>query len=560
MLKASILIAALTLGGCASYQRDERLVAATLRGDFGAARLATQGAASADLSDRGYMLDRLKALILTLAEGVPDSAGAYADGVYEVLRTQGLNADRTVPSFFLGEGGVRVWKGEPFEQAMGYTYVAVYEAARGNWGNARAAANNSIFLLRDFSGALRGRAGGDPLAERQRLIEIAQARGDTDRVDSLGVDYRPVASDFELGYALKALAARAAGDSAEANEACAQLASVAPRLAPLAEQIRAGPYNVVLVVDVGVGPAKVAAGPDGAIALFQPTMRSDDAPLVVRVAGGGAGQSFPLLTDLNRLAQDLRWNNLEDLRLAKSAIGSAMLAGGLVTAGVTAGDNNPTAALVGLGVAAVGALLKGTSAADTRHCEVMPQRVYVALLDLRQARSTVELSVAGTPVRLVLPDVPAPADGRLLLRYVRVPQSPDAWTSAGRSLYASDDGPGAGRPQLPWVLGGRDVRTPSPQVMQDYYAAGLPRDVTSGDLSALYREEGVRIVAENPTGPFGRHILEGGDALYSPQAGTAGYARLFAQEHPAYRPRSPRLHALAQRLASEGVRGGAPAR
>ncbi len=549
LLTKSLLLLTALLGGCNAYQRDEALVARTARGDFGEARLSAQQRVTTDPGDRNFMLDRYKALIVTLAEGLPDVAAVHADRVYEMLRTQGLNEDNTVPSFFFGEGGVRVWKGEPFEQAMGYTYVAIYEGLRGDWGNVRAAANNSLFLLRDFSGALQG-AGGDQLSQRERLIETAQRNEQSGRSanhpDTLPVDYRPVASDFELGYALKALAARARGDTAELNEAVTQLSQVAPHLRSLAQRIQSAPFNTAIIVDAGLGPRKIATGPDGVIASFAEVSRSDAEPLVVRVGNDEGG--FPVLTDLNRLAGDLKWNNLEDLRVAKSTVGSVLMIGGVATA---AASRDRTTQLAGLGAAVAGALLKATSSADTRHCEVLPQRVYIALVSIPDSGTgaLVELSIRNRGgAMLRLPAVPAPATGQIALRYVRLPESSAAWATSGQLRYTADGmSPGA---CLPYILGGTDVRTPNPQVMQDYYAGGLPRDLTSEDLLAIYREEGIKVVALNPSAPFGRHILEGGDALYSPQPCTTGFVRLFCQDHPAYRPRSPRLQELTRRLGA----------
>lgn len=553
ILGLALVAAAASLTGCTGYQRDEQMVQATVRGDFGSARFAAQHQAAADPADRRYILDQYKALIMTLAEGIPDSAAVQADRVYQILRTQGLNDDKTVPSFFFGEGGVRIWKGEPFEQAMGYCYVGLYEAARGQWGNARAAANNSLFLLRDFSGALHARGEVGSVEDRERLIEMAaQSKGGGDAPDSFPVDYRPVASDFELGYALKAISARAMGESAEVREACAQLVQVAPHLRSLAQQIEGGAYNTVLVVDFGIGPAKIATGTDGAIAMFRPSTRSDNDPLVVRVGGSEAG--FPVVTDLNRLARDLKWSNLEDLRVAKSTIGSVLVAGGLMTAAITANDDNPTAALIGLGVAGLGAIMKATSAADTRHCEVLPQRVYIALLNLPPGTSAVDLSVRAFGVQMNMPAMSPPVGG-VQLRYVRLPDVRSGWATSGRVEYVSDamgDRVGA---VLPYILGGRDVRTPTPAVMQDYYDAGLPRSITSDDLASMYREEGIIIVANNPTGQFGRHVLEGGDALYSPQAGTTGFVRLMCQGHAPYQPKTSRVRGLADQLRAGG--GGA---
>ena len=72
---------------------------------------------------------------------------------------------------------------------------------------------------------------------------------------------------------------------------------------------------------------------------------------MVTSAGGASGQ-FPVVTDLNRLAQDVKWTNLEDLRLAKSAIGDVLLVGGGVTA---VASRNRTAQAAGAGAAVLGA-------------------------------------------------------------------------------------------------------------------------------------------------------------------------------------------------------------
>jgi hypothetical protein len=55
---------------------------------------------------------------VTLLTSVRPLMGALAARLYDFLRTQGVNADTTLPSFFVGEGSARIWKGEPFEQAM----------------------------------------------------------------------------------------------------------------------------------------------------------------------------------------------------------------------------------------------------------------------------------------------------------------------------------------------------------------------------------------------------------------------------------------------------------
>ena len=136
----------------------DSLVHAAAVGEYGAARdrLVARGSLTTGRETTSNLLDRVRLLVVDLADGQAAAAEENANAVYEILRTQGINADRTVASVVLGDG-VRYWKGEPFEQALAFTYVALQKAMIGDWGNARAAAEGSLFLLRDFGENASGR-------------------------------------------------------------------------------------------------------------------------------------------------------------------------------------------------------------------------------------------------------------------------------------------------------------------------------------------------------------------------------------------------------------------
>ena len=140
---------ACSLTGCVRTL-DPNLIAATEAGRYGGARVAIQENLTNNPSDRAYILDRLRLSILTLADGQVEIAEIPANQLFSLLTTQGINADRTVSSAVINER-VKIWKGEPFEQALGYHYIAMQKAMRGEWDNARAAAGASLFLLKDFS-------------------------------------------------------------------------------------------------------------------------------------------------------------------------------------------------------------------------------------------------------------------------------------------------------------------------------------------------------------------------------------------------------------------------
>lgn len=559
ILAVTIMLTAIN-SGCGGYRGDENLLKLTSSGSYGEAREHLQQTLTTNPGDRNFLLDRKKLALVSLADGVPEATEGNIDHLYDYLRIQGLNEDRTVGSFFVGEGAARIWKGEPFEQAMGYHYVAVFDGQMGDWGNVRAAANNSLFLLRDFSDVLQETMQsevGEQLAEeedddlrRRQALVVASNKKDREirEPDTLGVDYSPVASDFELGYLMKAIAADQLGLSEELNEAIAQIRQIVPRLSSLADQIRSGRYNTVLVVDYGFAPEKIRTGPDGAIASFAPRRASCESRLIVSSVDGT--QHVPVATDLNRLALDLKWNNLEDMRLAKSYIGTGMMAAGAAVA-ATSGDSTEQM-IAGIGLMLAGAAMKATAGADTRHCEILPQRSYVALLNLPESPSTIDLQLEGQAnSRFTLAGLSGPAPGEpAKLRYVRLPQNAAEWATSGAINYSNDRTGAIDGPQLPYILGGRCVRTPSHDVLQSYQDSGYLADYTLDDLIELYREEGIVIpgLLLESERQLGRHILEGGNALYTPLVGTTGFARLFGSTHPPYTPRSELVLQLRQQL------------
>ncbi len=544
-------IFALSAGGCA-YQRDESAVILAQRGQYGLARDRVASHASDDPESRDFILDQMKLVAMGLADGTPDAVEPVADRLYDRLRTQGLNDQNRFASIILTEGSVRIYKGDPFEQALAFYNIALLDGLKNDWGNVRAASQQSLFLLRDFSTALQHSGGSasesSPAEDQTALVRAAaQAEKSGKSGDALGVDYTPVASDFEIGYALRAIASRTLGEKEDMDEALRTLEQTAPRLAPVCSLIATGRYNTVFVVDYGTAPEKYGTGPDRAIAARAPLTPSDDTPLTFTAASGSS--TWPVITDINRIASSTKWANLEDVRVAKSTIGSVLLAGGLITAG-TAGRDDDTQRLVGLIAAGVGALMKATSAADVRHNELFPQRIYIALAYLDQPSNRVEVSLGGAaPVRMVLPEVPgAPRDG-LALHYVRLPSHAENWLAAETPKYTGDRSADPSQDCLPYILGGNDVQTPSLAALRSYQKCGYLLNFSVDDLRQLYRDEQIHIAGtDTAIDRTGLHVLEGGSWLYTPEPGSAGYKRLFYGGHAPYRPRTPRVEELAGQI------------
>lgn len=97
VISAALVLAA-ALGGCASSadRVDARIAAAAQAGRYGEARERLGASLTTDTSDRAYILDRLRLLILTLADGQPDAAEPTANEAYQLLRTQGLDRKSVV--------------------------------------------------------------------------------------------------------------------------------------------------------------------------------------------------------------------------------------------------------------------------------------------------------------------------------------------------------------------------------------------------------------------------------------------------------------------------------
>lgn len=250
---------------------------------------------------------------------------------------------------------------------------------------------------------------------------------------------------------------------------------------------------------------------------------------------------------------------------ARAYIGTALAASG---AAVAASSNSRGGLLAGLLMMGAGAYLMSTAQADTAYCELLPQRTYIGLATLTPGFQSVTVEVEGhDSAKLVLTGLRAPAQGTAQLRYVRLPDQPGPWATSGRVAYSNKvtgDAPGR---QLPFILGGIDARPPTPDVMSIYHSAGLPNDVDSGAMVALYHAEGVLIEGIDPPFEIGRHLLEGGNCLYTPLGGTVGFVRLYGQEHAAYQPKSKEVKDLLTRMsvpagavskpvAMDGVSGG----
>ncbi|MFK7961035.1 MAG: hypothetical protein AB8G96_10970 [Phycisphaerales bacterium] len=548
------------LAGCQTpARRNLGAVRAYYDHDFPAARALLRPSA---MESRGedILLDNLRLGVASLADGDLAEAERSLGTSFDLLSTAGLNADRTTASVWVNEG-VRIWKGEPFEQALGYYWTSVLYAVKGDWENARAAIVNASFRLADF---------GEGMSKE----DLARRAADDD--DYLDGGYTPVENELALARLLQGVATDLSGTNGASDSFDAAAAQL-PRLAPVVETLRRRDYDTLLIVDYGKGPTKRAYGPDDSLAGF---VAQDRGPAELRVrtggmggdggsgngsgSGGGSGSGsgsesdarFPSALNVNALAEDYRWNNLEDVRKAKSFFGRALTDVGAAVA-FSRGSNNEERAAVGAGMVIAGLLLRSGAAADERHMEFAPQHVFIAPLRLGDRR-TLDVSVEtpdGTGSRIVLPDVmpgQANAPRTIYLRLLGPGSSAPEWLAATELRYWNDHAPGPAGSR-PWILGGRDVGTPDRARLGRWREAGLPADVSLDDLAQLYRREEISVGSGADPRPGHRndsfvHVLDGGRGLFTPEPHSIGYKRLMYRPGASAAPSDDRTRAIRDEL------------
>ena len=545
-------------------------------GEYGKARVALSADVSASAKDRNYILDRMRVLTVSLADGKPQLAEPIGDEMYTLLTTANLNEDGTIKTIFGSEEMAIRWKGEPFEQAYAYCYVAIQRAMTGRWDDSMVAAKESLFNLQDFGANEKGeRRSTVEIAAGARQREIAAKDERLQRDEYFTVGYQPVDTNFTLGYLLTGLAAKQIGRDDEAKANFNRAVALKPSLEPVADAIGADETNTIFVVDFGLGPKKVRYGPDGAFARFEPRTRSANGALQVSI-DGGPPVAVPVACDVNELAIDHFWNNMEDVRRAKSIVGNVLIYGGIGAA--AAGGDSQGAGIAALVLIIAGIIVKLTAGADTRFCEMLPQRTYIVPASIVTKGSIVEFMLDdASGARLVLAGIDPPARaGEVQLKYVRwvdLPALKDGsipWTVSGDVLYASDSFAGeVPGDELPWILGGRCVRTPTQATLDLYQAKGQLRDYDVDRLREIYAAEGIvwdpqDLLGRHTTGGRGAspatgrlHVLEGGDSLIAPVSGTVGFQRLFGREYPPYNPRSALLIEERSRISEAALPAGA---
>ncbi len=458
-----------------------------------------------DRISENVVLDNLRLGMASLAWGDLDEAERALVTAHEYLISGQVNRpDRTVAATIIDEG-LRIWTGEPYEQAMGHYYLAALAMVKGDFENTRASIRNALFALRDFEDA------NDP------------------------TKFQVIESQFTLGYLLLGAANVLTGDIGPAERPLQRVRELRPDLADLVQTIADNDYDTLLLVDAGRGPRKVTAGTNDELIRFVPDGRNAPEPRITVSVEGEARFQGAGVVDLWRLSQNPRWWSLESARRAKSFIGQGLTLAGLGALIVGADAESEEAMYAGAGAMLAGLLLQGSARADTRHLAVLPRSVFVVPLTLGAGEHDVSLDIAGIARSdSTWHELKAGRPGAPKVYYLRVhdrnvlsmPDWPD------EPLYEVDGGAGES-----YLLGGRNLSVPTePRLIELARAEGLvfqPGPPTLSDADEV-----------NPA--FYRHITLGGRVWWTPRVGSYGYEYLTRTEHPAYPPRSDALRRIVQ--------------
>ncbi len=393
------MLVSLAATGCTSkaQRAGEQAVQAYFAGD--PARAVQQLKPLAQKTDENFVLNNARLGSAALIQYDLDQAEAAFLRAYEVVNSFGVNSGGRSLGAILVDEKIRVWRGEPFERAMLNFYLGLVYYMRQDYGNARGAFENALFKLRAYA----------------------------DDADRKG-NYKEVESNFALAAIMLGKSWQRLGRDDLARAAFERVTQMASTLAPLADYDRNLRSNLLLVVDFGYGPRKVA-GFDGSISGFEPEPHAEGMIPQPQVMIDGeyvdlAGMNRPPV-DLLAVAQDRRWQSLDTIRAVKSVLGTGLIYGGAYEATRRHGDAGTALALI-----AAGALLKATSQADVRQWEMLPRTVFLLPMQVEPGRHDVTVEFPHAPgLRQTWRglDVPAQGEATYYFRMQRWNSGPFDW-------------------------------------------------------------------------------------------------------------------------------------
>jgi tetratricopeptide (TPR) repeat protein len=374
--------------GCESASSREGRAAAMsyVSGNFGGAYKRLEKLA--EEKDENYVLNNLRFGATAMVLGDVNTAErAYVRAHEELNATSVNDPSRSFAAAAFNES-VKIWRGEPYERAVANLNLGLIYFQRGDWNNARGAFENALFKLRDYQD------GGD------EQFEIKE-------------------SDFAVALLLLGKCHQQLNRPDEARRYFDQVVSLRRDLEGTVEAVRDPRVNVILYVEYGYGPRKIAGELNGAVVAFSPTPGEAGrvpAPVVNVNGQNFDGPDVPTF-DTVAMAADRRWQSIDTIRATKSVIGTGLMVAGAGTTMYGAHRDNDGAALVGIGMILAGALVSASSEADTRQWEMVPRAGFVIPMILPPGEHDVAVSFPQTGLGQTRVKLVAPAGGQPLRTY-----------------------------------------------------------------------------------------------------------------------------------------------
>jgi hypothetical protein len=322
--------------------------------------------------DENFVLNNCRFGSCALAAGdLPSAEEAFMEAYTVINSVKTNDGGRALGASLLFEG-IKVWKGEPFERAMAFYYLGLVNLIKGDYDNARAAFNNSLFKLRDY----------------------AHDKDTTPEADK----YTPYESNFALGYFGVGLCYAKMGDAQQAKVNFDRAVRLQPDIAPLVQAALNPNTNTWIFVDYNQGPRRAPKGWYNEKSAFGPTPAEVGPipPAQAWVDGNAVGQDARPTVDTLAMAQDQKWQDIDTIRKTKAVIGTGAMVGGAGLAAYGADRGSAGETLAGLGVMALGAALAASSQADLRYWEMLPRTVVVVPVALNPGAHALQVAVGGS--------------------------------------------------------------------------------------------------------------------------------------------------------------------
>ena len=319
----------------------------------------------AEETNENYVLNNLRLGASALAAHDFDAAEPAYYRAYQILNaTKANDAGREAATVWLTESA-KVWRGEPYERAVANFQLGMIYYTRGDWNNARGAFENALFKLADY--------------------KDAKAKDDAEQQ-----------SDFAVAMMMLGRVWLRLDRSDQASTYFDLVKRLRPNLGPLCDEMADLSNNVILFVDYGFGPRKIEDGMDGAQLAFAPKPYQVGRVPPPYVSVDGRAYALPVAVmdppyDTLAMAGDRKWQRIDTIRATKSGVGTGLMLAGAGATLYGTGQRDEGVALAGLGAVALGALLKASSAVDTRVWEMTPRTTFV--IPLKVEPGTHDLTV-----------------------------------------------------------------------------------------------------------------------------------------------------------------------